>query len=404
MTEALDTLLKERYNQLVAHFEIDWYDEEDEWSQEGRVKVFFPDDSNDLEYTIEEFLLYTEDLSSIRLESESVCVCKGVTQILVTYGASLAPDISSRIYENESCQISLKKAPFLFGLINSQRRNFDDDYGIYPASSYVALEIRYKDVERMNIDEELNLCKSVLYDISKDIGESILIDKIYDIKAFESLLEGEDNIISNVGGPTRLNIETLPKYSPLMDMYGQALTAQDNEIAFLYYYKIIESVGPIVAREKAYALLNSKLDLLSTMKRSQEYLDAIFDLARNYDKSIHDSEIAVLVLEKCVDLISMKGFIPEIVKKKVAKSENIRDIDAIDYSKKYEDDFAKLRKGLAKVLYSTRNNIVHAKKNYSPTGSECPLESLGDLNKFMSLLGNSIINWNDRLSDTLRYV
>ena len=61
------------------------------------------------------------------------------------------------------------------------------------------------------------------------------------------------------------------------------------------------------------------------------------------------------------------------------------------------DDFVKLNISLGKILYVTRNSIVHAKSNYAPTGRECPYKDIGKLNEFMKVLCYAIIMHNNNI-------
>lgn len=61
------------------------------------------------------------------------------------------------------------------------------------------------------------------------------------------------------------------------------------------------------------------------------------------------------------------------------------------------DDFVKLNISLGKILYATRNSIVHAKSNYASTGKECPNKDIGALNEFMKKLCYAIIMHNNNI-------
>lgn len=59
-------------------------------------------------------------------------------------------------------------------------------------------------------------------------------------------------------------------------------------------------------------------------------------------------------------------------------------------------------KEIGRVLYSTRNQIVHAKSNYCPTGYECKEDDMEQLNCFMKKLCQCLIIWNNRQPDEYR--
>ena len=67
-----------------------------------------------------------------------------------------------------------------------------------------------------------------------------------------------------------------------------------------------------------------------------------------------------------------------------------------------EDQIRGIQKGIAAILYATRNSIVHAKSNFNPTGNEWKTEELSEGNVVMEIIARSIINWNERLAEGFR--
>ena len=61
-----------------------------------------------------------------------------------------------------------------------------------------------------------------------------------------------------------------------------------------------------------------------------------------------------------------------------------------------------LKRQVASILYSTRNSIVHAKANYTPSGLECPSDTLDDVNQMMDKFALTLIAWNEAQPDYLR--
>ncbi len=83
---------------------------------------------------------------------------------------------------------------------------------------------------------------------------------------------------------------------------------------------------------------------------------------------------------------------PESIRTKKIKTKSIT-------YKTNKDSLDKICEILGNILYSTRNQIVHAKSNYSANGLECPEEDLKDLNNFMHKACYSLIKWYNRLPD-----
>ena len=67
-----------------------------------------------------------------------------------------------------------------------------------------------------------------------------------------------------------------------------------------------------------------------------------------------------------------------------------------------DEQLASLQKQIARMLYSTRNSIVHAKSNYEPNGYELEGDELEDGNKMMDMITMSIIQWNERQPESYK--
>lgn len=67
-----------------------------------------------------------------------------------------------------------------------------------------------------------------------------------------------------------------------------------------------------------------------------------------------------------------------------------------------DEQLASLQKQIARMLYATRNSIVHAKSNYEPNGYELEDDELEDGNKVMDMITMSIIQWNERQPESYK--
>ena len=56
----------------------------------------------------------------------------------------------------------------------------------------------------------------------------------------------------------------------------------------------------------------------------------------------------------------------------------------------------RMKKTLANYLYSTRNENVHAKSNYTCTGFECPPNDIPQLDDMLQSLCYTIVYWKER--------
>ncbi|WP_321436597.1 hypothetical protein [uncultured Bacteroides sp.] len=404
ITEDNITTIKERLEKLHLTFSLD--ESEDEFSiGDSEIYIEFPEEDEYMVYSIADFLAYTENIDSIVKLNDSTVRSSRIVQTIININDFLfdSAGIKNNVVENENFTISLCSNPFLIGLIATKERIFDEDYGITPCSMYTVVEIIYKDeTSVLNIPTETKYIKEFLFYLSHKYSTPISIGEFMtDGFRTDGTIDIED--ISTDGKKienTKISINNLLTYSNLMDMYVDAMSIGNKEIKFLYYYKIIEHCSPIVSKMKAYELLNRKLDLLPYNNRDYKYLDSIFELTREYDISLRDSELAYTVLLECIDIIQLYEFLPESIKRALSRKYKYENKNI-----KYDLELSKqnsIKHGISLILYATRNSIVHAKSNYSLTGDECNVDDLEDLNVFISKLCYCLIAWNNRQSETYR--
>ena len=163
---------------------------------------------------------------------------------------------------------------------------------------------------------------------------------------------------------TKVNygVNDLMSYTKAMDYFSKAIEIEDQEIKYLHFYKIIEYFSPVASKKSAYNLLNLRLDALKIKNRDQKYLESIFQLTRDYDTSLKDKELATTILRECVDSLELFEILPNSIQQRIKKRFHLQkdvDVTALNATEKDEID-----KEIGQMLYSTRNQIVHAKSNY----------------------------------------
>jgi hypothetical protein len=188
----------------------------------------------------------------------------------------------------------------------------------------------------------------------------------------------------------------------MLDLYRQAKEILNPELAFLHYYKIIEYVSPAVAKKKAIEQLYHQINLPPTVARDYQYMDAILNVASQYRDDQKDDYLMNNVIQECLDVKPELGHLPDLLLSQIRNNLGVAaDTDlktiALDDNKE-----CSLKKQVASVLYSTRNSIVHAKANYTPTGWECPKSCLSEVNEMMDSFALKMIEWNDAQPESIR--
>lgn len=386
------TLIKQRLERLYNEFNIESL-EEDYRVSVGDESIYFgfPDDYIEDSIPVEDFLFYTSDLDKLHKEDNSTVRMGKIRQTILTINAyqydCLIPDIS---YEDDAITLSIVHNPLLIGFVASKEGIYNEEFGISPCSLYIAVEMRYKGDIYYSRQEEDQIIKRFIYHIATQYDLHVEIG---------NFAYWEDRYEENKLEDYCLTKSALLPYSKAMEYYSRALAIDDLDIQFHYLYKIIEHYSPVVSRKVAYERLNQKLDSLLVVKRDYEYLNSLLELARQYHKSLNDSELCKTVLLECVDLISIFKFLPARVKKSLIKKYSFKESDV----SKITDSVCNLVKGdLGSVIYNTRNRIVHAKSNWKSTNDACLESEMEDMNNFMKALTQCLIVWNGRQPEEFR--
>ena len=404
----LDYLQKnfEIENDYTNYFEEDESEIPDEFEDENIV-LTFPQDYDGVSYSSEEFLNYMSDIESLVEVDKTTVRTNHIRQTIISSRYQGWDMFESRLrsfsFDGDFYTVNIVSNPFLVGLINAKNGNCDQDYGVYCCLEYTALELNYSDERRLSKEEEDQQLERITFFLTKVLGCAVYISEVIDINSkydYYSVVENVEDEENDDSFDTIVKVTDLMAYNPMMKLYKQALAAEDEEIKFLQYYKIIEYISPIVAKLSAYDKLNKRLDFLATSCRNHEYLDSIFSITRKYDQDLKDDYLAISVIQTCVDILPLWQFVPERLRKRIRKNLSLKR-DGLDDTIS-DEQLASLQKQIARMLYATRNSIVHAKSNYEPNGYELEDDELEDGNKMMDMITMSIIQWNERQPESYK--
>ncbi|MEZ5017943.1 MAG: hypothetical protein R2800_12870 [Flavipsychrobacter sp.] len=364
---------------------------EDISTESESVHIFFPRDDIFISASILIKYIgeYDINMSSERVESPRftqmpvVCYEKPI-EVLMS-------EINFCLEHKDGYTVRLVENPFLIG-VAATKLDLYDKYAL-PCSAYVAIEIEYQRAEiRLSESEEMKVLKSFLFELSHLCNVYIGFTSISDSGLFEDYEEVEKKTVK---------IESITGYSEGMDLFRKALESSDDEIKFLYFYKIIEYYSVIASKLLAYDNLSKKVDSLRYKAANSKDLDAIFSIADNYKISQSDKELAKTILLQAIDIVSLLNYIPDEIEKRASKHIHHKVAD-LSYSSNKEI-LQKLTEYIGSVLYSTRNSIVHAKLNYRSDAKECSIDDLPLLNEFLKKACVSIIRWHDKLPPHIKY-
>ncbi len=411
LSEAQIILLKDKLNYLKGKYKINSPDFLDlinnyisdfkghDFSKEI-VDIVMDKEIVILEYSVEDMLRYLPSIENLKYDGSSAW-CKNIKQIIIDVNEwnTQRGNITNYSFKGEHFSVKFVRDPFYIGIAAIIQGIADDNFFITPCSRYIAAEFEYFNEEVLSQEDECRILKQLLYTISVETGTPLKIGQFFvtDDNAYDFDDDHENEIRKQ---EVCYSPEDILSYTKAMDYFSKAIEIEDEEIKYLYFYKIIEYFSPVASKKGAYNLLNLRLDALKIKNRDQQYLESIFQLTRDYDMSLKDKELATTVLRECVDSLELFDALPLSIQMQIKKRVHVQKDMVITDVK--AGDKENIEKEIGQILYSTRNQIVHAKSNYNPTGYECKSEDLEQLNFFMKKLCQCLIIWNNRQPDEYR--
>lgn len=353
-------------------------------SNTDEIYLQFPQDDDELNtYHYKEIKTYFDQIENIQIINENKVISNKITQRVIEMNKNFYYYIYLGLFENNldnGIKLRIRDSPLLIGIAAVQTKQFNKYNS--PCSRHTAVEIIYPSKEmRLTDEEEDKMLISYFFEIANRFKVSIKYSSFH-LKD-ESYEEDEDHFI---------NIHRLENYNFGMDLFIKANSSLSEDLKYLFYYKIFEYFAPIYTKIEAYDLLKKKLDNVNSQHHDANYLSSFFDLTRKYDKSLRDKDLIKSLLNNTFDLVDLYKYIPDSIKIKKIKTK------ILSY-KTPKDSIDRICDILGDILYSTRNQIVHAKSNYDSNGLECDENDLKELNNFMHHASYSLIRWYNRLPD-----
>lgn len=405
MVKELEKQLDEYIEILNKYYNSDGTYNIDE-SGNGVVSISMTDECDEVELPVESFLDYMKDLRSLKKVDKSTVRTNHIRQTIIN-ATRLGYDyvdtqLSKFVYNGVNYQARVIDHPFLIGLQNAKDFNCDDNYCLCPCSGYYALEIRYSDNNKLSKKEEDNLIRQILFDLTLRIGGAVFISQFIDINELTYYEDLGDSVASSKSLEIAIDPASLPRSYEMMDLYRQAKEILNPELAFLHYYKIIEYVSPAVAKKKAIELIEEQLNQPATVARDYQYMDSILNIASGYKDDQKDDYLMNNVIQECLDVKPELHHLPKVLLRQIRKNLSLEVDDDLSSVILSVDREKSLKRQVASILYSTRNSIVHAKANYTPTGWECAKDCLEEVNMMMDSFALKMIDWNEAQPETIK--
>lgn len=177
----------------------------------------------------------------------------------------------------------------------------------------------------------------------------------------------------------------------LLKLYNRATSSEDPDVKILYLTKVIEYVSQTVIRIQSYEAIRTKLLSPRALEPDAEYISELENLVnvQNYFKK--DREAIKQTIITCCEASELAKIVPNFLK----------DLKSITVGSKSQDK-VKALEALGSSIYSTRNQIAHAKANYKPTGEKCPINDLLDFGKCVQVAAQQVVRWYCSTPESIR--
>lgn len=263
----------------------------------------------------------------------------------------------------------------IFHLLVEESGNFDKYDPSYSTYDYF-VKISCED---QNIDMGIAdiLASAYVFELQTSLNillpfSSGRIDSVIDDRSDETLFGLETKLFPLVYGVGVAN---------LLNLYNTAKNTSDLDFKILGFTKIIEYIAPTITQKELIESVSLKLTSPNVFKPTAAFiseLGAIYDKHRNTINK--DSELIKLSILTAVTLPEIWDVIPDFIKGKQAELP-----DELEYN-------IWLGK-LSECVYSTRNEIAHAKANYEKHGTECPQKYKNDFCAMLDTVAVRCIRW-----------
>lgn len=318
------------------------------------------------------FLLESSDYSVAELLSNTFRRANTSSGNIETLCVALEKEI---IVDGRSYHISLFNGFCIYHLLVEESGNFDEYYPSYsPYDYFVRISCQDGNIDMGVADAlaaayvfELQATFDILLPFSSGRTDVDIIDR-----SDESLIGLESQMFPLIYGVGA---------AELLGLYNTAKVTVDLDFKILGFTKVIEYIAPTITQKELIESVSLKLSSLNVFKPTAAFiseLGAIYDKHRN--TTTKDSELIKLSILTAVTLDEIWEKTPIFLKGKLT-------------SLPAELEHSVFLEKIAECIYSTRNEIAHAKANYEKRGTECPVRYKSDFCLMLDAIAVRCIRW-----------
>lgn len=346
-----------------------------------------------------------KDRTFLRMKSRSFVNCELVkSEVLRDLGMVRLPQT---LYETEgsfciedstfSCKIVTGLSAFSFAIIKDG--GLVDRY--HEACWWNSCTIVIEHPDGCSDAELFAVCDAYLFEIASQGRHVFGVARFEHESDFTS--DDEENLEENldpleedwqVSFP-RLQCDYLPDGAGITDLlkiWMSAKSTHDSFVAVLSYVRALEFVAPACSKVEIHERLRGLIRSCGNRILSSSNLDVLIDEVLKHGNSRRkDSELIRMVVLR----VAIPGLLHPLLRK---FDPQLADLVA-------SENPQSVQKGLsafAEVVSDTRNSLVHAKSNYTPTGREIAQDDLDRILPALSYISLAAIRWYGSLPESAR--
>jgi hypothetical protein len=353
------------------------------------IEFSFPGEHDYISIETTELLELVDEIKSIKIIDKNYIKTKLRSYYIVAATDSEENHVLSEYSEIKTThkggiKINLLTESIIVGLAATKLGEYDKDYwGTY--SQYFSIELIYDTIENvLSKEKEIDIVNSFIFEVADSTGIALVFSEINNpIDDYYEYEEVEDETHS---------LRELEPYNEGMKLFVSAVQIKDPELKFLNFYKVLEHFAPIAVNIEANELMRKKLDAPKRAFEDGDYIRSIFELANSMRDKNNDEDLIKASFLSCIDFVGLFYKLPDSIIKKIKKQLNLAEIT-------YKVDRQNINTAsniVAKIIYKTRNKVVHAKSNFSLAGDEIALDEFDHLNDFMKEACSQAIRWYSR--------
>lgn len=278
--------------------------------------------------------------------------------LFYTEGDNIDPNVEKFITEvtidGVNYRISLFRGLCIYHILVAESGNFDEENPAYDSSDCF---VKVVSDNKINFNTAEELANSFIFELHSTLGLTL---NFSDGRCYMDFFDEDSTDINN-------EMKILPLLygrgmGELIKLYNKSKDISEVDYKILGFTKVIEYISPTIAQLELYKCMRLKLSEPTIFTPTLDFINQIGEIYKDNRKSINnDKELIHLSIRTVVDLRDIWDDISFLMHKHKNKKYN-------DLSTKCKAEAIEI---LANTICDTRNEIAHAKANYSPKGNEC---------------------------------